>query len=115
MTKPIEVTDATFEELVLKADLPTLVDFWAIWCMPCIKIAPVVEEIAAEYLDKLQVTKLDVDKNSQTAIEYNVMSIPTLMVFKGGEAVERIVGFRSKADLLSKIIPHLASDGDITG
>jgi thioredoxin 1 len=107
MTKPIEVTDATFEETVLKADLPTCVDFWAVWCMPCKKIAPLVDEIAAEYQDSLKVVKLDVDQNTQTALQYNVMSIPTLMVFKNGEAVERIVGLKSKAELLSKIIPHL--------
>ena len=107
MTKPTEVTDATFEETVLKADLPTLVDFWAVWCMPCKKIAPLVDEIAAEYQDSLQVVKLDVDQNTQTALQYNVMSIPTLMVFKNGEAVERIVGLKSKAELLSKIVPHL--------
>ena len=107
MTKPIEVTDATFEETVLKADLPTCVDFWAVWCMPCKKIAPLVDEIAAEYQDRLQVVKLDVDNNAQTATQYNVMSIPTLMLFKGGEAVERIVGLKAKAELLSKIVPHL--------
>ena len=107
MTKPIEVTDATFEETVLKADLPTCVDFWAVWCMPCKKIAPLVDEIAAEYQDSLRVVKLDVDQNTQTALQYNVMSIPTLMVFKNGEAVERIVGLKSKAELLSKIVPHL--------
>ena len=107
MTKPIEVTDATFEETVLKADLPTCVDFWAVWCMPCKKIAPLVDEIATEYQDKLQVVKLDVDQNTQTALQYNVMSIPTLMIFKNGEAVERIVGLKSKAELLSKIVPHL--------
>jgi thioredoxin 1 len=107
MTKPIEVTDATFEETVLKAELPTLVDFWAVWCVPCKKIAPFVDEIAAEYQDRLQVTTIDVDKNSQTALQYNVMSIPTLMVFKSGEVVERIVGLKGKAELLSKIIPHL--------
>ena len=108
MTKPIEVTDATFEETVLKAELPTLVDFWAVWCMPCKKIAPFVDEIATDYQDKLQVVKLDVDGNTQTALQYNVMSIPTLMLFKAGEPVERVVGFKGKAELLSKILPHLA-------
>lgn len=107
MTKPIEVTDATFEETVLKAELPTLVDFWAVWCMPCKKIAPFVDEIATDYQDKLQVVKLDVDGNTQTALQYNVMSIPTLMLFKAGEPVERVVGFKGKAELLSKILPHL--------
>ena len=109
MTKPIEVTDATFEETVLKADLPTLVDFWAVWCMPCKRIAPIVDEIAAEYQDRLQVVKLDTDSNTLTAAQYGVMSIPTLILFKSGEAVERIVGSKTKAELLSKILPHLTS------
>jgi thioredoxin 1 len=107
MTKPVEVTDATFEETVLKAELPTLVDFWAVWCLPCKKIAPLVDEIATEYQDRLQVTKLDVDKNSQTALQYDVMSIPTLLIFKNGDAVDRTVGLKSKADLLAWITPHL--------
>ena len=107
MTKPVEVTDDTFEEAVLKAELPTLVDFWAVWCGPCKMISPFVDEIAEEYHDKLQVAKLDVDNNIQTTDRYRVMSIPTLIVFKNGEAVERIVGFAPKSKLLAKITPHL--------
>jgi thioredoxin 1 len=107
MAKPIEVTDKTFEEVVLKADLPTVVDFWAVWCGPCKMIAPVLEEIAREYDGQLQVTKLDVDHNSQSAMQYGVMSIPTLIVFKNGQPVERIVGFMPRQKLLSKITPHL--------
>ena len=107
MSKSIEVTDATFEEVVLKAELPTVVDFWAVWCGPCKMIAPLVDEIADEYQDKLQVVKLDVDQNGETAFRYDVMSIPTLIVFKGGEAVERVVGYMPKTKLLAKITPHL--------
>ena len=107
MAKPFAVTDDTFEEVVLNADLPTVVDFWAVWCGPCKMIAPVLEEIAEEYGTQLQVVKLDVDSNSQTAMQYGVMSIPTLIVFKNGQAAERIVGFMPKAKLLSKITPHL--------
>ena len=107
MTKPIEVTDATFEEVVLKAELPTIVDFWAVWCGPCKMIAPLVDEIADEYQDKLQVAKLDVDKYVEMASRYGVMNIPTLIIFKGGEAVERILGYMPKAKLLAKITPHL--------
>jgi thioredoxin 1 len=107
MAKPIVVSDDTFEETVLKAELPTVVDFWAVWCGPCKMIAPVLEEIADEYDGQLQIAKLDVDHNNQTAMGYGVMSIPTLIVFKEGQPVERIVGFMPKAKLLSKITPHL--------
>jgi thioredoxin 1 len=107
MSKPIVVTDDTFEETVLKAELPTVVDFWAVWCGPCKMIAPVLEEIADEYDGQLQVAKLDVDHNNQTAMEYGVMSIPTLILYKDGAAVERIVGFMPKAKLLSRLTPHL--------
>ena len=107
MTKPIVVTDDTFDEVVLKADLPTVVDFWAVWCGPCKMIAPVLEEIAKEYDGQLQIAKLDVDHDNGSAMRYGVMSIPTLIVFKDGHSVERIVGFMPKAKLLSKITPHL--------
>jgi thioredoxin 1 len=107
VAKPIEVTDKTFEDLVLKADLPTLVDFWAVWCGPCKMIAPVLEEIAQEYDGQLQVTKLDVDHNNDSAFKYGVMSIPTLILFKDGQPAERIVGFMPKEKLLMRIKPHL--------
>ena len=107
MTKPFEVTDNNFEEMVLKADEPTVVDFWAVWCGPCKMITPVLEEIAHDYEGQLQVAKLDVDHNNQTAMNFGVMSIPTLILFKGGEAVERIVGFMPKEKLLKKLTPHL--------
>ncbi|MGD8466141.1 MAG: thioredoxin [Anaerolineae bacterium] len=107
MAKPIEVTDKTFDKVVLQASVPTIVDFWAVWCGPCKMIAPILEEISDEYGGKLQVVKLDVDHNNQTAMNYGVMSIPTLLLFNGGEAVERIIGFQPKEKLLSKITPHL--------
>ncbi len=108
MSKPLEVTDATFEAEVLKADLPVLVDFWAAWCGPCKMIAPVVEELAKDYAGKLKVCKLNVDENNQTAAQYGIMSIPTLMLFKAGKPVERLIGYMPKAKLVEKISPHLA-------
>lgn len=108
MSKPIEVTDATFEAEVLKADLPVLVDFWAAWCGPCKMIAPIVEELAKDYAGKLKVCKLNVDENNQTAAQFGIMSIPTLMLFKGGKPVERLIGYMPKAKLVEKISPHLA-------
>lgn len=107
MAKPIEVTDQTFDQVVLEADVPIIVDFWAVWCGPCKMIAPALEQIAEEYQEQLQVAKLDVDHNNETAMKYGVMSIPTLILFKGGEPVERIVGFMPKEKLVAKLQPHL--------
>jgi thioredoxin 1 len=107
MAKPIEVTDQTFEDLVLKANLPTLVDFWAVWCGPCKMIAPVLEDIAREYEGQIQVTKLDVDHNNDSAFKYGVMSIPTLILFKDGQPAERIIGYMPKEKLLQRVKPHL--------
>jgi thioredoxin 1 len=107
MATPTVVTDETFNQEVLKSETPTLVDFWAVWCGPCRMVAPVVEEIAREQAGKLKVMKLDVDDNQNTAMAYGVMSIPTLILFKNGQPVERIVGFRPKGDMDKKILPHL--------
>lgn len=107
MAKPIEVTDQTFNQVVLEADLPTVVDFWAVWCGPCKMIAPALEQIAEEYDGQIHVAKLDVDHSSETAMQYGVMSIPTLILFKKGEPVERIVGFLPKEKLVAKLQPHL--------
>jgi thioredoxin 1 len=108
MANPTVVTDETFNQEVLKSDTPTLVDFWAVWCGPCRMVAPVVDEIAREQAGKLKVMKLDVDENQGTAMAYGVMSIPTLILFKNGQPVERIVGFRPKGDMEKKILPHLS-------
>lgn len=108
MANPIVVTDETFDKEVLKAETPTLVDFWAVWCGPCKMVSPLVDEIAHENEGKLKVMKLDVDDNENTAMKYGVMSIPTLILFKGGQPVERIVGFKPKGDLAKKILPHLS-------
>src|SRR5205823_15031584 len=96
MAKPQVVSDQNFETEVIKADVPVLVDFWAVWCGPCRMVAPVVEAIAAEQEGKLKVVKLDVDANQDAATRYRVMSIPTLILFKNGQAAERLVGFRQK-------------------
>ena len=107
MATPTVVTDETFNQEVLKSGTPTLVDFWAVWCGPCRMVAPVVDEIAREQGGKLKVMKLDVDENQNTAMAYGVMSIPTLILFKNGQPVERIVGFRPKGDMEKKLLPHL--------
>jgi len=107
MAKPFEVNDGSFENSVLQADIPTVVDFWAVWCGPCKMIAPILDDIASEYEGKLQVAKLDVDHNGESAMKYGVMSIPTLILFKAGQPVERIVGFMPKEKLLARIKPHL--------
>ena len=104
----VEVTDASFSEAVLHSDKPVLVDFWATWCGPCRMVAPVLEEIAAEHSDNITVAKLDVDANPATARDYQVLSIPTLMVFKGGEKVKEIVGARPKAALVKDLADFLS-------
>jgi thioredoxin 1 len=107
MSKPIPVTDETFEAEVIQAAVPVLTDFWANWCAPCHIIAPVLEEIAAEYAGQLKVAKLDVDSNPRTAMQFGVMSIPTSILFKNGQAVERLVGAMPKRIFLARITPHL--------
>lgn len=103
MSKPIEFTDANFESEVLNSKTPVLVDFWATWCGPCKMIAPVIEEIAGEMAGKVKVGKVDVDQNRELSIKFNVRSIPTIMIFHEGKAVETMVGVRPKSELASKL------------
>lgn len=106
-TKPVTVTDDSFDADVLTADKPVLVDFWAIWCGPCRMVAPVLDQIAAEHSEKITVAKLDIDANPVTPSQYGVLSIPTLIVFKGGEPVKQIVGAKPKAALLADLADYL--------
>ena len=103
MAKPREVSDSTFDKEVLKSSRPVLVDFWAPWCGPCRMVAPVVEELAQEYDGKVEFVKLNTDDNPNTAVKYGIRSIPTLLVFKGGEPVGQIIGFRPKSDLKQRL------------
>jgi thioredoxin 1 len=103
MAKVLEVTDATFESEVLKSSVPVLVDFWAPWCGPCKMIAPVVEELAAEYDGKLKVAKINVDDNPLTPSRYGVRGIPNLLILKGGTVRDQIVGVCQKARLVQAI------------
>jgi thioredoxin 1 len=99
----VTLSDSIFDETVGGSDKPILVDFWAEWCSPCKMIAPVLEELASEHSDKLQIAKLNVDDNPNTAMRFNVMSIPTLIVFKAGEPVKRVVGAKGKGALLQDL------------
>jgi thioredoxin 1 len=100
-------TDAAFDQDVLNAEVPVLVDFWAPWCGPCRAMSPTVDAVASEYVGKVKVGKLNTDDNSATAMRYQVRGIPTLLLFKGGKVVEQRVGAMSKPDLVKMIAPHV--------
>ena len=108
MSNAIAVTDADFATQVEKNDGVTVVDFWATWCGPCRMIAPILEQLAIEYTGKVRVAKLDVDSNQQTAMRYNVRSIPTLLFFKDGKLVDQVIGAVPKAALAAKFAQHAA-------
>ena len=109
MAKPEAVTDSTFEEEVLKSELPVLVDFWADWCQPCKMIAPIVDELSEEYDGRVKFMKVDVDSNPQAPTNLGIRSIPTLIVFKDGQPVEQIVGALPKAQLKRRLDNALES------
>jgi len=101
------VTDSNFQSEVLSSELPVLVDFTAVWCQPCRMIEPIVKQLAQDWAGKLKVVKLDADQNPNTMIQYGVMGIPTLMLFKSGKIKERMTGYLSKEKLAAIVIPHV--------
>lgn len=106
--KAVQVSDSNFALEVLQSSIPVIVDFWAVWCGPCKMIAPIVEELAGEYEGKVKVAKVDVDNNPKTAMQFEIRSIPTLLIFKEGQVVDQIVGAVSKKHIVEKLKKHTA-------
>lgn len=109
MSEPIALTDDNFSDEVLNAELPVLVDFWASWCGPCRKIAPIVEELSGEYEGKAKVCKLDVDAAQKTAAEFGIRSIPTLLIFKDGKVADQLIGAVPKQQITEKLDASLSN------
>ncbi len=106
--KPVALDDARFERFVSRSELPVVVDFWAAWCGPCRSISPVLAEIANERQDQVKVVKVNIDENYEYASKLGVTSVPTMVVFKGGQMVEKIVGAVPKRNIVDRLVPHLA-------
>ena len=106
----LHLTDTNFAKEVLESDLPVLVDYWAPWCGPCRMVAPVIEELAKEYQNKIRIGKINIDENPETPTKYGVMSIPTLMFFKNGRVANQIAGALNKSELKKKIEENLSED-----
>ena len=103
----VEITDQSFQETVLNSDKPVLVDFWATWCGPCRMLGPIIEEVAADFEGKAVVGKVDVDNNQQVSVDYGIRNIPTVLIFKNGEVVDKIVGVAPKEVIAEKLNPYL--------
>jgi len=103
----LEITDSSFQEMVLQSDKPVLVDFWAVWCGPCRTLGPIIEEVATDFEGKAVVGKVDVDNNQEISMKYGIRNIPTVLIFKNGEVVDKLVGVAPKEVIAEKLSAHL--------